>query len=90
MYDNALEVNRRVAWARYYAMRSDCKHIALWAAELAEWLEQCDADLPEPATQLIEAVRSGVTVPDQRRIATFVRFHARPIGAATRLIGALS
>lgn len=90
MIDHALEANRRVAWARYYAMRADCKHLALWAAELAEWLEQTETDLPEPATQLIEAVRYGVTVPDQRRIERFVRFHARHVGAAPRLIGASS
>jgi hypothetical protein len=57
MYDDALERNRRVAWARYYEARRELDAAALLAAELAEWL---GPDVPPAAAQAAEMARSAV------------------------------
>jgi len=73
--DWALERNRRLAWAKYYAVRRDRDRIASWAAELAEWLDATDVDLPDAALDLIGAARAGVADHDRAIITRFVRFH---------------
>lgn len=48
--------NRRLAWARFYQARADTEQVTWWAAELAEWLDQLDADLPEQAKGLTDVI----------------------------------
>lgn len=87
LYDGALEANRRLAWAKYYHAREDAKQVAMWAAELAEWLEHTGVDLPEPALQLIDVARAHLNIDDRRAITRFVTWHTtsnrQPLGVAS-------
>lgn len=75
MIDLALEANRRVAWARFYAARRDLRHLKLWAAELAEWIEQNDVDPPAVLADLMVAVRADLSEADRATIRRFVTYH---------------
>lgn len=72
-FDTALEKSRRCAWFRFYAARDDARRIAMWAVELAEYLDELDADLPPQAVELIAIVRSSVPEADRWMIARYVR-----------------
>lgn len=75
MVDEALERNRRHAWARYYRVRADLEQMSLWAGELAEWLDALVDELPDTAVELVALCRRPLKQPDLERIRRYVAFH---------------
>lgn len=57
--DFALEKSRRFAWFKFYRERDACRQMTCWAVELAERLDQLDAELPSEAVELIAMVRQS-------------------------------
>lgn len=80
--DECLERNRRVAWARYYQERANKVQIALWAAELAEYLDRLADDLPPAAVELMEIVREAVSPVMRVHISRSVHWNIREHAAA--------
>jgi hypothetical protein len=75
--DCALEHNRRVAWARYYQTRRDMEALQLLAAELAEWVEVTNEQMPAPLQQLVTMVRADLAPRDLAVVRRYVAHHAR-------------
>ena len=69
MIDMALERNRKFAWFKFFAQRSQTEEALIWAAELAQWIDTLRPPCPTCGGKRKAAVDWHVTRPGETPIA---------------------
>lgn len=76
LYDDALEGNRRRAWACFFRQKQHTEQVAYWGAEIAEHLEQeaaaAGVELHPDVVELIDLIRASLPAGGRAAIARYV------------------